>query len=1426
MDISLTQDLQSVMEQPVFEMLRQQVQSPSGIVPYVGAGISVPFGIPAWGKLLRDIAPVGSVRDEVDRQLATGSFSQSASIIEDVLGSKRFSEAFKTTFFGRELHRPTQETAVELLPALATSIVMTTNFDRVLESIFEENGSRFEKVYLGTSSDGLMEDLQVSRRTLIKIHGDFGDTVNRILTSSEYASGYEVSQSGFDHTRLLMRVLQSRTVLFIGSSIVHDEVYRVLCDLSLEQHAFPHYSIMPEPKTQDEKSDLQAKLELAGLRVLWYPHQRHELLAPIIRELVFGQNAIGTTVRLPLEWRDQFVRSEFSTTIQTVFRHDWQLVGREPEISSLIDWGTNSSEPIGLLRGIGGIGKTRLLLQFAERIERSHGAISVRFCTDHGWTSEHYTMLRQGMNIIIVDNAHKSQVLGQVLALARANISRVKVLLSFRHIAESAVEAALYDGGFIHEQELHRFAELRPLSLEQTITLLNQVLGKFDVVDVESLAEATRDSPLKATLVATLLQRGATVPDLLQNHEDFRRLVEWQFRDEIAGTLSENYPQNQVKRVLQTIAATSPLRLEIPVVAEKLRTFTGTDSETLIRLLDDLYLGGVLRRRGGLTEIAPDFLSDFILQNACLTRGNTATGFADRVFDAFGDVCFEEIMMNLSVLDWRVRNIESSGPSLMRSIWEEMEQAICRGSLFERTRILETLGRIVHTHPTFIRPIVHGQVAFWRGYRSSDSDQTYQVQQYSDVLSRILTRLAALGTGTSYDLDLLFEIGADDNRALPQTPEHALRLIAELAGYGLWKPYSVSAKVVDWIETRMESSPSQNREILLVPILEAVMKRSGYTGRSYGNRYVSHPYVVSREKTQQTREKAMTLLGRLTESTVAQVRITAASVLANVANPSWSSQDLQKSEEWVEEWEPESCTAVNILTVYLEQETDPVARLTVLDSLATGSHNLEDSPSIALLDAKSELSDKELLVLSIAGSKWYGLRKFLLGDVEECSAGPLKLSQMIAPVLDRKFRDGSLFEVIQEVCIRLSEAKVEYWYSTFWQQLAEEVEPVLESIVSNLCEDSESAFAHVGRITLHVLHARNAEKVHRLVQDALDSNTIDVRVLRDWWHICSDELLEEDIELGYRLLSLNDLDITYGLLWSAKALIPKYSAVVKQILAKTEVGSNPLIQDEWLELTTLLLMDSPESFTTTELLEIADQSSNFRSWQGYYCQEFLARVFQLDPLHVVQLVCRRVSGFTEGNLRHIEPFPHFDGKRVFQAQISAEDRLAALKALRDFVNPDIWEHSFWIGPAFAALVGEDLNLGVAVLDEYWKSNSRNQVRVAAQLFVQLDRSVVFDRPTLISEYLDESRSFGIDVFQEVKHGFEGQILAGTRKRTPGSFQGYPEDIQIVERANSAAGSLVPGSVGVEFYTEVAEAANSRIQWEVSRDEEEFPELIP
>jgi hypothetical protein len=378
--------------------LVEQLQT-GGVIPFVGAGMSVPFGFPDWKSFLTSLAPDDSAKRQIEARLAKGEYEEAAEDLLRLRGSNAIQAAIDFTFGPAKLDILPERAANRLLPALCSGPVLTTNFDWVLEKVFEAERQDFYPIIVGMKVDHLGEAFRKRLHALIHLHGEATDRTDRVLTLSDYREKY-----GNDNPlEAVLRLAMTQPLLFLGCSLNNDRPVLALQNLTAEltknkaEALMTHYAVLEFPSDANKyRSRLQALAQMC-VRPIWYPAGRHdqirellELLAKLagkqarpVAQHMFPELTTGVETCRGFTSLEQFLASYLGLPggEKPLF------VGRESQLQDLDAWFERIGEPYALLAGPAGRGKSALVTRWAHRVAESGRAqvafmpVSLRFNT-------------------------------------------------------------------------------------------------------------------------------------------------------------------------------------------------------------------------------------------------------------------------------------------------------------------------------------------------------------------------------------------------------------------------------------------------------------------------------------------------------------------------------------------------------------------------------------------------------------------------------------------------------------------------------------------------------------------------------------------------------------------------------------------------------------------------------------------------------------------------------------------------------------------------------------------------------------------------------------------------------------------------------------------------------------------------------------
>ena len=260
------------------------------IIPFVGAGMSIDiYGF--WGESLERIM-AGYYHNsqeikEVKAQIADGLFEQAAERIKTKLRDTPFWDRLVEVFSENLVtDEALLKMSVRFLPKLfPTSLVITTNFDKVLEQAYLIDQKNFaEKVTLRHLSEWQAENVRKNKlHYLIKIHGCVSAPDEVVMTQKSYGELYADGSAAIERLRGIIR---GNNLLFIGCGLKEDRTVKLLG----EQDLRGHYAILEMNGKANDNSFEQRRqfmCDKLSMHCIWYPQGEHHYVSDILEYIYF-----------------------------------------------------------------------------------------------------------------------------------------------------------------------------------------------------------------------------------------------------------------------------------------------------------------------------------------------------------------------------------------------------------------------------------------------------------------------------------------------------------------------------------------------------------------------------------------------------------------------------------------------------------------------------------------------------------------------------------------------------------------------------------------------------------------------------------------------------------------------------------------------------------------------------------------------------------------------------------------------------------------------------------------------------------------------------------------------------------------------------------------------------------------------------------
>lgn len=340
----------------------------SNLVPFVGAGLTQ-FAYPSWKQALMELAAKITNKNDstpVKKLIKTGYYMDVAQQLENLRTpsnlARDIAHLFSSDHLADKMNMIPKE-AISLLPWLFNGLLLTTNFDETLETVYRECGYPFQTV--SHPGHPVLEQFIRNQNHcgLFKMHGTVSGNLieyeNIVFTSAQYDRHYG---KGSPLIHDLKSCFEKRLMFFLGCSLEKDRTMDILQDAIIQ--GVNHYAIIECKKS--EKDEKSRKLGEKYIRVILYEQGRHEAVRVILEHLLEETKPDIYRKICPVGALKPSVPSDrFSYDAGIV-----PLSGRKKELGELNSFLQTPGMPFQwwAITGPGGCGKSRLAYEFQNQL--------------------------------------------------------------------------------------------------------------------------------------------------------------------------------------------------------------------------------------------------------------------------------------------------------------------------------------------------------------------------------------------------------------------------------------------------------------------------------------------------------------------------------------------------------------------------------------------------------------------------------------------------------------------------------------------------------------------------------------------------------------------------------------------------------------------------------------------------------------------------------------------------------------------------------------------------------------------------------------------------------------------------------------------------------------------------------------------------
>lgn len=632
-----------------------------------------------------------------------------------------------------------------------------------------------------------------------------------------------------------------------------------------------------------EESDIERKTKLENFKsrldsdITWTafktPEELSTKIIEAIRNYEYEYGIIGPRLKTFISF-EEFFKPFLDET--KIFNHNYSLIGRTKILNEL-DTFIESDKKIALLYGRGGIGKSKILYEFSKTFKEKHPKWLLEFLRNENLSQNSIKELPAEKCVIIIDDAHRlqNQDISIILNLLYKYEKRFKIIFSSRCQGINFIQLSLTLQNF-DMKEVTKIPEIKELTQLEMEEFGKEILGEKNLIFLKPLLRIAKDSPLIMIIGGNFIKESKIDPEKLILNVEFQKQILDRFIDELIGKATDQKIAPELcKDILSLISILSKINIKDNLLIERVSYFLNVDQDKLIEAIGVLENTGILLRRGNLLRITPDPLSDHILYKSCIAENGVLTGYGMRVFDKFNDLYFEKILFNLSELDWRL-NSDNKGVNLIDDIWAKIIKEFKESSdYYHQKKILEKLERIASFQPDKVLELIK--------YLLTSNN------------SNILEILPLLLKGVSYNIDylpycceLLWKLGKDDSRPTNLYPNHAVRILFDLAEYQYQyrKPIKFNYKVFESIKGIILKEPDVLDHVNSpIDILAKFLEKETISNEFEGHEFIFKAFGISYKEIKPLRDEVILLLENISKSPKPKIVLKVYEVLNRLLYP-------------------------------------------------------------------------------------------------------------------------------------------------------------------------------------------------------------------------------------------------------------------------------------------------------------------------------------------------------------------------------------------------------------------------------------------------------------------------------------------------------------------------------------------------------------
>lgn len=1071
------------------------------------------------------------------------------------------------------------------------------------------------------------------------------------------------------------------------------------------------------------------------------------------------------------------------------FNHSWSLVGRDEEVSQVIDWVQDESVVLTCLIGPPGAGKSRVLREVTHRLAQST-PYHVRFVSPTEEVKAHHLDWlrdsRGAVTLLIVDDAHERDDLDILLWYAAVPENRTRLLLSLRPYGKEALR--LQAANVSLAGPLVRFADMHPQTREQAQALAESILAECNAPPEAAveIAHATYTTPLVTVLAAQLVARDGVSLSLLGNTEEFRTYVLKSLQDVITVTLVSEHDAPRLRAILRVSALLQPIIPDDPSLLKILKETESIEQPDASRLMRLLGEAGVLFKRGIRSRLAPDLLADEIIRTNYINADGTANELVSKVFDLAGADHLKNLFVNLGRLDWRLREGNTDDSALLTSL----EPKLRWGEQYSNPHV-EAVLAVAYYQPRFALNFARRLIAEGHG----DSSSVCNMVRYA----------AYTYTHLQEACQLLWTAGRNDSRELHQQPGHGIRILKELTEFQVNKPIEFVREVVRFALALLERPASLESTYTPFSFLEGAL-RPEMESRSFSRlKMTITTYQLPLEWAREVRnEVTSALLKYLREGPPKRAFLSAQTIAQALRGPirgdtpeqAWNQQRVELLRE--------------LKTVLDETHISPIVLVRLAQSISWYAYHGGSVEAQAIVDLLNRDLRTRLTRALVDG---WGTETWKLSDAFERGENLEKNRQLLTADLIATFPEPCrLFDELHASLEEIATVAHEHYGSSFIfvNHLIASVEGLATELLLRNNEGRAGRLERfVGAALCEVVKAGDSNLVNAYAIRSKESDIVLAQLAEAYTRLePSRPYTPQEMELFKRIFASKYSSVMMVASNLTRQVAIRSPALAVELICLADFEVNVRATHDMF----LWLSDEntiPETYVANKRDELLRKLVVLKELDDHWIRAFLAKSIKKEPVAVIELIKARLMEANRRNDWSYRPLR----KEHDETGLGLMEAEAGPHLMRDFLDwaleatkDDFNERC--VGEAISSLCGEYGQSFLDLLLVWMSSKTQAHARLVARVLEESQSALIYEHPMFIRDILNAAEINGEEALDWIRSAISAATLSEVRGGTPG--EPFPEDLRMEQHCEQMLDTLSRAEPAYELYDRLLKDARYSI----------------